>query len=170
MAKSLRHASEIPSWRSYFRHNVFLYVVVPKLALEAWFTTEAPYLYALARHSRGTAQSRSFFCVFFFFFKKKKQPSTQMRSKPRTPLHARALDPRLCNERTFAHKTVFSCCCFHAPHRAPPPSIHPALPATTENAVEHAVMFAKCSLTTACGCKITTVPPCNSTYSGKHIF
>ena len=48
--------------------------------------------------------------------------------------------------------------------------VHPSLPATTLNAQEHALMLKKCSfLTTACGCKITALPPCNSSKSGKHI-
>ena len=47
--------------------------------------------------------------------------------------------------------------------------LHNSLPAMILHAQEHAVMFTTCScLTTACGCKITTLPPCNSTHSGKH--
>ena len=63
----------------------------------------------------GTAQSRLFFS--------EKGASTQMRSKPRAPFHACALDQRRRNERTSAQKTVFSCCCCSpTPHRSPPPS------------------------------------------------
>ena len=47
--------------------------------------------------------------------------------------------------------------------------LHPSFPAMILNDQEHAVIFTTCScLTTACGCKITTLPPCNSTHSGKH--
>ena len=123
-------------------------------ALAVWFTSGAPYLDALARHSPW--QCTEPLLCFFFFKKKKRQPSTQTRSKPREPLDACPLDPRRCNERTSAHKTVFSCCCFSTPHRSPPPSFF-----ASDNLD---CSRTKCSfLTTACGCKITAVPPCNST-------